>query len=120
MYVPLTSSTGNGELMSCGPLTPPTSHSRSLIFVVSPAVSGDELTLYYQSGNPLDVWQAIRSSVGAPFGMTALFSEIDSSFADQDVSITDDGLEVFWASNRTDLGGAGKNDLYHAVRPCAQ
>jgi len=83
-----------------------------------PALSSDELTIYYEStgaGTHLQVWQATRATPDSSFGTPELVPGVDDGDASNegDASITADGLELFFASDRT-----GDNDLYVSTRAC--
>ena len=85
----------------------------------TPALSSDQLTLYYQAGATrpeLDLFAASRPSIASPFGVANMLSVSTEGSADADPSITADGLELFFASDRPDSIGA--SDLYVATRAC--
>ncbi len=85
----------------------------------TPALSADQLTLYFQSGmstDELNLYQASRPDVTSPFGAATLVSVSISGSQDADPSITADGLELFFASDRQ--GSVGGADLYVATRAC--
>ena len=81
-----------------------------------PSLSPDELTIYFSSWSTGDsrIWVATRKSRSEPFSGLAVVDSLSSSGDDRSPSISADGLEIFFASNRS--GGAGKLDLYLASR----
>jgi hypothetical protein len=84
-----------------------------------PALSGDALTIYFESetgaGGLTELWQASRATVGDLFGTPTRVPGVGQSGArDSDVSITADGLELYFSSVR----GTGAFDLYVATRTC--
>ncbi|HUJ60246.1 MAG TPA: hypothetical protein VLX92_17185 [Kofleriaceae bacterium] len=86
-----------------------------------PALSADQLTIYFESetgpGGTLELWQASRAGLADAFGAPSRIPDIANPSGDNsDVSITADGLALYFASNRqTGLGG---DDLYVATRSC--
>jgi hypothetical protein len=84
--------------------------------IFCPSMSGDGLSLYYEGGGPVSVYVATRPS------LTGLFDPNDVSVMpivtgidNEDSSITADGLELFFASDRP---GPGKFDIYRITRGC--
>jgi Tol biopolymer transport system component len=80
-----------------------------------PALSADGLTLFFCSnrspslGN--DLWVARRETENSPWGAPVnLGSVVNSASGDCGPSLSDDGLLLFFTSNRA--GGAGANDIY--------
>lgn len=78
-----------------------------------PSVSADELTMYFESGHPLDLYETTRASPTAPWGAPAPLTEINTPMEEGDVSISDDGTELFFESDR-----ASTPDLFHSTRSC--
>ncbi len=82
-----------------------------------PALTSDGLTMYFESGSTHHISQTTRASLADPWGPTMPVPNINSpSNIDEDVSITGDGLELFFSSGRP--GGVGADDVYHALRSC--
>jgi hypothetical protein len=79
-----------------------------------PAMSGDQLTMYYGGGGPVTLYSSTRPTLTAPFQPQMVVFGVGTA-DDTDVSITADGTEIFFASDRPGVGGW---DLYHATRPC--
>lgn len=84
-----------------------------------PALSSDGLALYFCSnrsgslGN--DLWASRRASEDDPWGTPAnLGPDVNSSGGDCGPSLSQDGLLMFFTSNRA--GGAGGNDIYMTSR----
>jgi hypothetical protein len=83
----------------------------------APWLSPDELTLYFSSRRASpddDVWRATRASRGIGFSAPARVTELESSGNDVGITLTNDGLVAYFASDRA--GGAGGMDLYRAAR----
>ena len=78
-------------------------------------LASDGLTLYFETGSPTDLYQVARSGPGSPWGTPSQIPGMNTATIEQDVSITTDGLELFFASNR--VGSMGL-DLYVASRAC--
>jgi Tol biopolymer transport system component len=81
-----------------------------------PAISPDGLTMYFESGSPLDLWVTSRPRVGQPFATPQRIVELDTSSSDADPGVSADGQELFFTSDR--LGGVGDYDLYVTTRSC--
>jgi hypothetical protein len=82
-------------------------------------LSRDGLTAYVTSDRPggaggRDLWRATRASLDAEFGKPVPVTELDSRADEDSLTLSADGLEVIFASNRA--GGAGGLDLWHARR----
>ncbi|HSD86099.1 MAG TPA: hypothetical protein VLB44_01245 [Kofleriaceae bacterium] len=83
-----------------------------------PALSGDELTIYFEgiAGTQLDLFQASRPTPASPFGTPQAIAAFNSPNLDEDISITADGREAFFDSDRTQPGA--DTDVYTATRGC--
>ena len=83
----------------------------------SPQLSADERTLFFQtrtsSSTPPDVWMATRSSPSGPFA-NARAVGVNGPFADGNPSVSADGLQLFFTSNRV---GPTDFDILVATRP---
>ncbi len=79
-----------------------------------PALSGDLLTIYFETGSPQDLYEATRPTLTMPFGTPAPIPGINAASIEQDVSITGDGLELYFSSSRT----GSERHLYVAKRTC--
>lgn len=62
-----------------------------------------------------DIWIATRSDTDAEFGEIENVAELNTGSTEQDLSLSADGAEVFFVSNRT-----GNSLIYRAVRTCAE
>ena len=80
-----------------------------------PALSSNELTIYFESGAPTDLWQATRPDRGSSWGAPSEIAGVNTASIEQDVSISPDGTELFFASDRMTSGDL---DLYVATRAC--
>jgi hypothetical protein len=79
-----------------------------------PSITDDGLTLVADSnafGNLVDVAIASRSNTASSFGALAPVSGINTSGDEEDVSITGNGLELWFTSNRN-----GNNRIFRATR----
>ena len=85
----------------------------------APAISSDGLTLYFatkRSSGTLDLWQAARSSPMSDWDTpTSLGRTVNSSSDDHGVSISQDGLTLYFASGRA--GSSGGDDLWQTTLP---
>ena len=81
----------------------------------SPSLMDDELALIFSSSRAggYDLWSATRASVSAEFGAPEPVAELNSDDDESNVTLSSDGREVFFASDR-----GGTVALYRAVRPC--
>lgn len=82
----------------------------------APFISPDGLTIHFTSDRPgarrLDIWTATRPSRTAPFSAPVHLPELASAADDEDPSISPDGKELYFASNRA----GGTFQLYRAAR----
>lgn len=80
------------------------------------ALSGDQLQLYFEMDNPLEIYEATRTSVTAPFSAPTPVPNVNVATArDEDASITADGLELYFDSDRA---GAQGQAIHVATRTC--
>ena len=84
-----------------------------------PYLSPDGLQLYFQSDRPgglggADLWVAARPDVSASWGAPSPLDVLNSPDDESGPSLTADGLEIFFSSDRP--GGAGGVDLWLATR----
>lgn len=83
------------------------------------AFSSDGLLVIFSSdraggsGFP-DLWLARRFTANGPFGPPANLESLNSPSTEQDVALTSDDRELFFASERT----GGPSALFRSVRPC--
>jgi hypothetical protein len=87
---------------------------------VTPAVTGDELTLYFCRDNATDcdIWSSTRTSATDPWGPPApLANESSTGVEEVPGWISPDGCDLYIYSNIA--GGIGGTDLYELVRPPA-
>ena len=81
-------------------------------------LSGDELTAIFSTdrgggrGGP-DIWMATRPDSGRPFSSVRNLWQLNSAANDQDVALSSDGTELFFASSRR-----GPSELWIATRTC--
>ena len=84
-----------------------------------PVLTPDGLTIYFEAAisGMNQLFQATRASTSSPFGSILPIPGINEPGAvAEDVSITTDGVELFFASLRAD--STGKDDFYVAKRAC--
>jgi hypothetical protein len=82
------------------------------------ALSADQLHLYFEMnvGADLDVYEATRPDLVSPFSAPTIVPGLDvPTVRDEDVSITADGLELFFDSNRAPAQGQA---IHVATRTC--
>ena len=84
-----------------------------------PFVTPDELTIYWSSKRSGDtvphIYRATRAHWADPFGGITLVSDLDSAATDGKMSMTADGKDVLFASDRS-----GNFDIWEATRSTAQ
>lgn len=82
-----------------------------------PWLSPDELTIYFVSGSAGsgDLYRSTRGSRVASFAAPTAISELNTASDEGGITLSFDGREAIFASNRP--GGSGGRDLYLAVRP---
>ncbi|RLB60878.1 MAG: hypothetical protein DRI90_12670 [Deltaproteobacteria bacterium] len=106
------------ELGPFGPATPLTEVNTS-DGEWDPAVSNNELTLYFSSprtgGLGLgDIWFATRTVVTDPFGPVQNLWDVNSSYADMDPELAPNELTIYWAVQTP--AGTGNLDIWTASR----
>ena len=84
-------------------------------FEGSPCISPDDLSLYFSSNHPggfggFDLWVTTRATKADAWGIPVSLSGINGPSDDFDASISSDGLELYFVSNRA--GGSGDYDLW--------
>jgi hypothetical protein len=97
-----------------------------------PSLSSDQLTIYFSSDRDVagsqgkfDIWIATRASTGAPFGPAVIVPNVNSAADELDVSISFDGTELFFSSERTPgppppmpPPGGTPHTLWRSTRSC--
>jgi hypothetical protein len=83
-----------------------------------PVLSADQLTLYFEADatSMLELYQATRPDRGSAFGNITPLPFNLAAAVDEDVSITGDGLELYFDSDRLTLGSA--TALFVVTRSC--
>jgi len=76
-------------------------------------LSPDELTIYFSSTAPAELWVAHRSASTEAFGAPALIAAQNSSSLEFDPTVSSDGLTLWFSSNRVANEGT---HLYVATR----
>lgn len=80
------------------------------------ALSSDLLTLYFESSSPLDLYSATRAALGDPWGAAVPLATVNTADREEDVSITADGLELYFDSDRPSTHTNA--NIYVATRSC--
>lgn len=84
-----------------------------------PCLRADGLEILFNSSRPgtggADIWRAVRPSPSSPWGTPTEVTELNTIDAETSPSLTGNGLQVFFISNR--LGGPGQSDVWTATRP---
>jgi hypothetical protein len=85
-----------------------------------PSLTSDGLEFFFTSNRPgslggKSIWRATRASVNDAWGSPVLVTDIDSANHEESPSLTDDGLWLFFSSNR-----GGNFDIYVAARSSRQ
>jgi hypothetical protein len=86
------------------------------------SISGDGLELYFFSGRPggynaWDLYVTRRATPTSPWGgATNLGPKVNSSYDEVGTSVSSDGLELYFSSNRPGAGGLGLGDIYVSKR----
>lgn len=78
-----------------------------------PALTGDQLQLYYEDDAAGDLFVTVRPSAAAQFPTPVSFEFDTTSYTEVDVSISADGLELFYAADTM-----GSIDIYRITRSC--
>jgi Tol biopolymer transport system component len=79
-------------------------------------LSSDDRASYFSSnrgGGEPDIWTASRGSTNQAFSDLKKLDQLNSPAPDQDVFLSPDDTELFFASQR-----GGKSELWRAVRSC--
>jgi hypothetical protein len=81
-----------------------------------PSISSDGLEFFFTSNRPgslggKSIWRSTRASIHDPWASPIALTSIDSANHEQSPSLTDDGLWIFFSSNRS-----GNFDIYAAAR----
>ena len=84
-----------------------------------PEISKDHLTLYYShdlQAPPVarNLWYSKRDTVSSPWNAPQPIAELNTDYRDEMPSISDDGLILFFNSNRP--GGFGSFDIWYSTR----
>jgi Tol biopolymer transport system component len=82
-----------------------------------PWLSGDGTRLLFASdreGKGSDIFEVTRADSTSPFGAPVELSDIDSNEGDRKASLSADGLDIYFSSNRP--GGNGGYDIYTSHR----
>ncbi|NVB82807.1 MAG: hypothetical protein HOV81_30800 [Kofleriaceae bacterium] len=80
------------------------------------AMSADQLTLYFEGDSPLDLFSATRASIGEPWSAPVPLSTINSGYTEEDVSVTADGRELYFDSDRP--AAQMDENIYVVTRDC--
>ncbi|MFC1635553.1 hypothetical protein ACFL5Z_11985 [Planctomycetota bacterium] len=91
----------------------------SSAFELDPSLSEDELTLMFVSSRPgssgfFDIWMTTRSTIDAPWSNPVNLEVVNSGSWDMDPSLSKNGLELYFCSDRPD--GHGLHDIWIATR----
>lgn len=83
-----------------------------------PELTDDGLEIFWHDTEPAgiggsDVWTAVRASTLQPFGPRMLVTSVNTTFNEGGPSLSFDGLELYFSSERA---GLNKGDLYVARR----
>lgn len=82
----------------------------------TPELSRDGLTLYFASDRPpsqnMDLWFTTRPALDAPWAAPTHLANLSTSIAENGPAVTDDELELVFASNQFD-----PPELYRSTRP---
>ena len=84
-----------------------------------PMIMGDGLTLYFSSDRPggsggLDIYYTQRTSAGDSWSKPVNLKSINSPASDHSVTVSPDGLTMYFMSKRE--GGFGSGDIYVSSR----
>jgi hypothetical protein len=92
----------------------------SSVHDAGPSISADGLTLFFNSPRPggfggADLWMTTRASHSSPWEPPVnLGPTVNSSYGEWGLSVSADGLTLFFVSNRP--GGLGGHDLWMTTR----
>lgn len=101
------------NLVNMGPLF------NTIGYESGPEISYDGLTLYYShdiQAPPVarSLWVSTRETVDSPWSNPQPLTELNTQYRDEMPSISDDGLILFFNSNRP--GGYGSFDIWYSTR----
>jgi hypothetical protein len=95
-------------------------------FEVAGSISPDGLELYFISSRPggyggNDMYVARRTTRTSPWGLpSSLGPKVNTPYAEAGLSVSSDGLELYFASGRGGPGRVGGIDLYVSTRATTQ
>jgi hypothetical protein len=78
------------------------------------SISRDDRALYFEIGTPAHIWRATRADPTGDFDMLDEMTALDSTAVDGDPAISNDGRDIYFASDRN---SAGAGDIF--VASCA-
>lgn len=83
---------------------------------LSPWLSSDGLRMTFgtRQNGLLDIFETTRTARAAPWAQPVFLSALASPLRDDNPTLSDDGLEIFFSSDRA---GSGTYDVYRATRP---
>jgi hypothetical protein len=86
-----------------------------------PTVTADALTIFFTSdrGGDSDIYTSARPDLSTPFGPPAPVASLATASGEGDPAISDDGLELVFASDRESPATIGW-ELYLATRSCVR
>jgi hypothetical protein len=127
-YARVTSSQGSGEIYvttraSKASEFPAGSPVAGINFMdlddLDPFITEDGSALYFDSaraGTALHLYVAVRQPDGS-FGTPQALTNLNTNVVDGHPVLSDDGLQIYWSSTRTDGGAQGGTDIWTATRP---
>jgi Tol biopolymer transport system component len=89
----------------------------------APALSSDELELFFVSDRPggrglLDIWRATRPSRGEPFSVIENVTELNSAGDEHAPSLSGDGTQLYYSYNAMTDGSGEPSQVWVATRTC--
>ncbi len=89
----------------------------------SPALSKDELELFFVSDRPgglglMDIWRATRSTRNDPFSVIENVTAVNSAGDDFGPSLSSDGTQLYFSYNAMTDGAGAPSQVWVATRTC--